>query len=389
MGTVLIHCPCCQAHLTASEEFVGKRARCKGCGETFLIEAPSLEDSVASWLGDLPPGADETQSSRGASATTTAAPGAWPAKPHPPRSGALAGGKTHTPEASAPADRLLRLSHLDQMGAFFIFPASLLANEQFRASMPRCCLNCGSANNLTVHLIVWNAKLPERLRTKGQSLRVRVTQEELVHLGGPELVRHLPAVPDMPSPFDLPMPYFICNICAPTGAVMTHIRPREDGTEECELGISSMKRAAEFLAHNLGRDHEDYKRLLSETEKRLNDPWRALPLAVRNRIGQWYTAGQDERFISYIQDMDFAKAESGMGGLVLTNRRLIFHKLGAHREVPLKERIELRVHEQENKYQLAINVTGAKPMLLHCDPGAVDQIRKTLRAAGSLYTFKA
>ena len=110
------------------------------------------------------------------------------------------------------------------------------------------------SNALNVHLVIWPSKLPDRdrMHMKDAGVHVRTTIEQLGRLSGPELLAQLPRQPNVPTPYDLPMPYYICNRCSPVGAIIAHVRPKPDGSEECELGIASLRRAAEFLAHNLG-----------------------------------------------------------------------------------------------------------------------------------------
>ena len=53
MGLIAIECPKCHVTLHAPDTYVNKRARCKGCGQVFTIKAPSLDDSVVSWLSEI------------------------------------------------------------------------------------------------------------------------------------------------------------------------------------------------------------------------------------------------------------------------------------------------------------------------------------------------
>jgi hypothetical protein len=192
----------------------------------------------------------------------------------------------------------------------------------------------------------------------------------------------------MPAPFDLPMPYFICNRCTPAGAVMTNVRHLPDGTEECELGVASLKRAADFYARNVGREQADYQQIVDAIDARKNDPWKGLPLAVRNRLENWYRPHEGERFVCYIPDHDFAKAEAGMGGLVLSDKRMVYRKFSAQAEIRLDERVEVHAENTPDHYTVRIGRPGEKPMALHCDPSALEVIRQTLRRVGAQYTYR-
>ena len=385
MGDVLdIQCPSCHVRLRVPVEYLNKRARCKACGHVFVIKPPSLEDSIMEWLAEADEFEDASASKAGETMYVPPPPRPQaPAVSAPPRRQAAV-----TPSVTAKMP--LRLSHVDTLGAFFLFPPSLLEDPEFRSSMPRCCLSCGVTHSLKLHLVIWSSKLADRDRTKFRvpALQGNIRTEDLVRMSGTKLLGALPRVPNMPSPFDLPMPYFICNRCSPVGAVMTHVRTSPTGQQECELGIASLRRAAEFFAHSLGRDHPDYACLAREIKRRKGDPWKALPLSVRNRLEHWLQLESGEKFICYIRDLDFAKGEAGMGGVAMTDRRIVYHKYAAQREIRLTERIELRAENTHDHYLLRIGRPGERPFVLHCEPSSTEIIRQTLRRAGAKYTYK-
>ncbi len=393
MPTVRVRCPHCETQFRVPRVHLGRKGRCAECQAVFVLSASDLEDSVMEWLAleeiqgqaqaqAAPQAAPPVQAVRGGPAT--ARPAVSPARAEPARRARGA------PTQDRSRSGMLRLAHVDAMGAFFTFPSWLLGDSAFRASLPRCCLCCGVTHGLTVHLIVWPSKLPDRDRMglRNEFFRVSLGMEELAHLSGVQLLEVLPKVPNMPPPFDEPMPYFICHRCSPAGAIMAHVRPTNDTVDECELGIASLRRAAEFLANSLGREHPDYQCLLKEAERRRRDPWIGLPLAVRNRIAQWFSAQEGEKFLCYLRDHDFAQAEAGSGGLVVTSSRLIYHKYAGHHEIPLGQPLVLEVVHKADKFQLRITAPDCHPVTLHCDSGAVDVVRCALRGAGAHFTYR-
>ncbi len=416
MEMIAIQCPSCQATLHAPVDYIGKCAKCKGCGHVFLIKAGGLEDSIASWLAEGNDAVDRDESgethdvaaieekqARPAAAAkkpapspaanpppavvqrpVAAAPG--PAKPAPVPQKVQAAPKPApkpVPQRAIPPQRPprpgpvstvrkaptsfgaksgLRVSHVDVLGAFFVFPSRLLEDVSFRASLPRCCLGCGVGQGLKTHLVMWTSKFQGHdpgVLTQ-HDIGTAIGAEVLHRLSANKLLEALPHVPNLPHPFDLPMPYFICNRCTPAGAIMTHVRPMvEEGWEQCELGIASLKRAMEFLARNLGRDHEDYALLDEALREHKADAWRALPLPVRNRIEAWYKAAPGERFLCYVRDSDFAQAEAGLGGLVMTDRRMVYRKTRIQREVWMTDKLELATGQENGQYVLKIGRVGA------------------------------
>lgn len=401
MAHAHVICPFCHAQMGVPQELIGRQAKCKWCSKVITLQTDAdLEDSVFAWLvadEGAPPDAGARSAVKPVAkaatvkkAATAVSPAGGHVRVEPAEDEALAGGAGIF-AAGQTGEPLVQLAHIDQMGAFFTFPSQLLYDVQFRSSMPRCCLACGVTHSLNVHLVVWTSKLPDRdrLRLKSGGLRVRILAEELIRLSGADLIGRLPRVPNIPPPYDLPMPYYICNRCSPAGQVMTHVRPGPAGEDICELGIASLKRAAEFFARTSGRPHPDYQRLLGEADQRKKDPWGALPLAVRNRISNWFKPIAGERFLGYVRDYDFAQGEAGQGGLVLTSRRVIFQKFAAHREAPISEQFALVARRGEMSYHLEIRTSDARPMLLHCDPSAADKVREVFKSLGVRYTYKA
>ncbi len=387
MGPIQIQCPACHAPFRVPAESLGKRARCRKCGHEFVIKGPNLEDTVLGWLNDDIPAEAPPKAARRSAAVAqprqvAAAQASKSAEPPAPM-----------PEEAPAVEQALRLSHIDALGAFVLFPPSLLLDPAFRSSMPRCCLGCGSKRNLRVHLVRWQSIYTSADRSQRRDddkpVPSTVGAEALIDLPDDKLLAALPVQPNIPSPYSLPFPYYICGRCSPVGAIMTHVRQDLEGNAVCEIGISSLKRAAQFLARNLGRNHGDFQRLHEEIQSGQADSWTALPLAVRNRIDKWFRAVEGERFVCYLRDADFAKAESGLGGLVITDRRAVFHKFASHREFPLSKDIAIQVDQPDGGYQITFTAKEVKPAVLKADPSVVETIRATLDALEATYTLRA
>ncbi|TFG85901.1 MAG: hypothetical protein E4H17_04625 [Gemmatimonadales bacterium] len=386
MAEVVIHCPACKAELHCSKEMVGKRARCRGCGKVFVItipaaKVPELEDSIVDWLseGDV----DESLAAQPARVRIAAdGSGVVPLLKRAARPSAQ-------PEAETGR---LRLKQLDEHGARFAFPATLLSDPEFRNSMPQCCLGCGAEHDLKVNLIVWQDKLlsDEVPALAHSGILVNVQAESLMGFEGRNLLDRLPKVPHMPTPFDLPMSFFLCANCTPDDALKIAVSPPNHGEAECELGISALLPAAAFFANHFGTEHTQYKQLIKAARlARLKerDPWRALPRPVRNRIANWFNCGKGEEFICYVSDSDRGKAEAGMSGVVVSSKRIVYFKFGALRQIDLSEEVRLRVEKTHERYQLHLISAQAKDCVLHCKPAGAEAIRRAIRKAGGMYTF--
>jgi hypothetical protein len=285
-----------------------------------------------------------------------------------------AGAATHAP---------IRLDHVDTMGAFFLFDSDLLYEESFRAGFPQRCILCGTPRSLSVYLVVWSSKLADRAK-KDRAVQERAPAvrklDELGGLTGGDLLKVLGRVEHMPEPYCLPFPYYVCQSCSPLGAVVTDVHSTADGMKEiCELGISSVPQAEQFIRQVCGADSEVYRQLREVRQKAHGDAWLMLPLGVRNRIKQWYEQREDERFIAYIPDADFAKAEAGSGGLVLTDRRLVYHKALANLEIPLTEEVHLEPKEKGSRLLIEISASNTtKTVRLAAQPTYIDQLRSLI-----------
>jgi hypothetical protein len=404
MSMIALICPACSAPLRVDERCLGRKGRCPSCGGVFTLsatmtrpEGSATDDDVLSWLGG---------SKRGRNAHREApAPGASPAKT-PVRAEAEAPAPAPKPEAqeataeqgeyrgrddqdSASREKgrfNIRLDHVDSMGAFFLFDSRLLHDEKFRQSFPRSCILCGSDQDLSVYPVLWSCKLRGKT-SKNDLLRQGPYVRRLKDLQarkGPELLAELKEVENVPSPYSLPFPYFVCSSCSPVGALMTHVRTDESKNEEgivketCELGICSLSQAEKFAQVVCGKETEAVGQIRQARKACVSDAWRALPLAVRNRIKQWFKQAEEENFIAYISDADFAKAEAGSAGLVVTNRRLVYRKSLSVVEFSRDEQIDVQEQSKNDKLLLVLSGPEGRSAKLAADPGCVDRIKELI-----------
>ena len=374
MSAIEMNCPKCHAALKVPENAVGKRGRCHLCGATFII-APPINESVDSekvaenvvsdWLSTAPPPGQETSSQEPSTPPTKQAPlsDTKPAKTS----------KKHFP---------MHLDHLDTMGAFFQFKAELLRNEKFRSSIPRQCIVCGTRDNLSIHLIVWTAKLAKQHRTgvRDNNSHFVLKLDKLSALSSKELLSKLPLVENVPKPYCLPFPYYVCSSCSSVGAVVTDVRFGPDGqAHECELGISSLALAEKFLVAVCGVEAPGLRDIRRTKRERKGDPWQQLPLSIRIRIQRWYKQKGNEKFVAYFSDADYTKAEAGLAGVVLTNHRLVYHKNVALIEMSLSETVRVNSTTKGSHVKLEIKSGEDKVAHLTALPSDADVFQRLLQ----------
>jgi DNA-directed RNA polymerase subunit M/transcription elongation factor TFIIS len=387
-----VACPSCGAVLGVPQESEGRKGRCRSCGTVFPIplavdedelstEGSASDEDIISWLAGSPEaeaqaGLQSAAADRpaGSAAPTKKAPTAKPPLRKAPATGARTSAEPRPKKRKFP----VRLGHVDEMGAFFLFDPQLLHDEGFRCCFPQKCIVCGGKKHLSVHVVVWSNKLPGR----GQfGMRTSYSQsvyalDELEGRTGRELLAALDRVESLP--------YYVCRACSPVGAIVTGVRFAPGGNrQECELGIFSLERAEEFIVAVRGPESRALVQVRRALEKTRDDPWRALPLAVRSRIGKWYERQEHERFIAYLPDGDFAKTEAGMAGIVVTDRRLVYRKFASRFEVPLTEKITISSKRSGRPDQLQILCPGQKPALFIAGPSGAERLRRCLSQQGA------
>lgn len=382
---VQVVCPGCSLKFKVPIHLVGKRARCNDCQTIFVLEAPTemLEDTVAGWLFDaaMPPKSEKNAGSAGG---TGVASGHAPAEPvaakpamHAPSTVAQRSAAASIPAAGREP---VRLERIDEMGAYFEFPAECLPDCQIRSSMPRKCLGCGSNRSLQVHLLVWTDRLPARDQMRVQDADTHAAGMLAQYEGqsAEEFLGRLPQVKALPTPFSLPFPYYVCPDCSSIGEILTHVLSHGQ-REYCQIMIANLEVAAEYLANNGGAGSEDYQMVLEGWQLQKQDPWRTLALGVRNRLSNWFEKKSGERFVEYYPDAEFSKAELGNAGIILTNHRAIYRKYSARRDFEMNKATNLRCIPGEGKWQLEITQAGARAAILSLSPDQADRFIKKCR----------
>lgn len=382
MQTVDVVCPSCGERLTVSREHIGRKGRCQSCREVFIITDTSgvplgqnqtdLGETIIGWL-------DESEQAAALKSKTAVAPRPA-ARPRQARQ----------VNKNKPPDRRkqfpIKLGHVDEMGAFFLFSPDLLYDEDFRSAFSQRCVVCGNRRHLSVHLVVWSSKLPGRGEFGARTSYSRSVFEldKLGGLTGGDLLAKLDRIENLPEPYCLPFPYYLCPDCSPIGAIVPDVRLAADGQSQiCELGIFAPKQAEEFVQAVGGPDCKALKALREEKRHDHDDPWRALPLAVRSRIKQWFNLEDGEKFVVYIPDGDFTKTEAGLAGIALTNKRMVFRKFASRVEIPLTERITIESVTAKGRSQLQISSRDTKPALLVANDVLAERLRMSLRRQGA------
>ena len=387
-----VHCPHCNSPLTVHPAAAGKSGRCPMCRQTFVVPLADdlLDDAITELLEEDPPapsGDDDIPPPPKPSSSVPMKkkrdfmPRKEPAAHAPvetkPKDAAKSGiqhrpdGKrvyvvrsaiTHckkaesdpdaapsarpetpppaaAPRQAAPAQRddIIRLEPcgVNASGVHLRFRDSALMRVPFRASMPMWCIGCGEqdASKLVARPLAW----VDRTHASDQNVG-EVESHYSAHVKpgqtGREIVEAMNRLEHLHFPLNQTMPYYACSNCAGHISVDAISYSTSHGTQ-CEVTIPSGSYALEWLGRVNGIVGEEYEMLQQGVRNLETDAWRDLPDQVRERLAAWFSFQGGEHFLAFISDVDFPKKDHGLGGVVITDDRLVYCKYNHKGMIPL------------------------------------------------------
>ncbi|MBI5722882.1 MAG: hypothetical protein HZA50_02910 [Planctomycetes bacterium] len=373
MALKRITCPMCGSVLAMPSAKAGANIRCGKCNARFPL--PRSDDTIAGWM-------DDTVDDLGADKY---APSKRPAAAQPP--GAQGGTASRTHEQFVPpppsSEGEIRLVRADKTGALFEFPADRLLEHSFRTAMPRLCVRCGIKNNIIPHLVIFGQEMMDCLTMEAERVKEAVivlNDPAAMTLPNDELLKRFSKVPNVPQPADLPMPYWVCDMCTASKMVAAQAEINfETGAGSCRLMITKLRIAESFLAAAGGsgsKDHEELKKQIAAVRE---SPWEILQEVVQNRLQQWFKIKDDESFLAYVPDRTRMRAEDGMAGIVVTDQRMTLHTAARHKETPVAVAMEMELSVSGGKSNLKIQ-TGGMEIGMILDREGVSGLRRALIA---------
>jgi hypothetical protein len=203
-----------------------------------------------------------------------------------------------------------------------------------------------------------------------------------------QILERLPKVQRVSPPGDLPMPYWICDMCSPTNMIFARgdFADDEHGGS-CRLQIRRLWRAEEFLVNAGGEETGAHEQLVEALEKNPERPWDALAGVVQQRLQQWYRPHRGENFLTYVPDATRARTEDGMSGIVVSSRRLIYHSSMRHRESDKGEPLELEFGLRGREGTLRIKGPNWEIKKIAVDKIGLERLRKALAKEGFVTTW--
>ena len=272
------------------------------------------------------------------------------------------------------------LIRIDQRGAMFEFPASLLVGETIRGAMPRRCLRCGETHHIHSHMVIFAHHMTESSSIEAQYApgQKSLSEKDILKKSTADILQLLPEIRKIPSPGNLPMPYWICDMCSPSNMVYAQNMIGSNGEGTCRLQIQRIWRAEEFFIAAGGQDSNAHKEIIEAFEGNAEKPWDTLPGAIQQRLQQWYKPHKGERFVAYIPDRMRVRTQDGMGGVVLTNRRLIYNCAQRYHEVERGEQLDMDFARSEEKMTLHIKTPSWEVTKMIVDKHGLERLRRSM-----------
>lgn len=342
-----VRCPKCEAVLGVPEDYRGNRFICGSCRSKFKIASLSDEE-ILDLIG--PRNLDETTA------------GMYPAMDEG-ELGADGEHHDHHDLAMKLATHMdtgitdLDMVRIDANGVLFEFSADIYKTPEFRSAFPKKCLRCGVEHHLRPHIVIFSKQMKDSASVENEYITSKpvITENDLLTKSSLDLLKIMPDVPRVPEPSELPMVFWICDLCSPDNMVFAQNKLTAQGGK-MRMQIRRLWRAEEFLKNFGAQDSPAHKRLVSDIEENKETPWDCLPGVVQQRMRQWFKPGRGEIFSAYTPDRTHSRTEDGMSGIVVTNRRLIFNSSMRHREADKSTQLELDFFRASEKGQYKINI---------------------------------
>ena len=367
-----VKCPSCATVLGVPVQFKGTRCLCTNCHTKFSIPSFS-EAEIMDVIG---------RKKKGDSVVANAldVEGPQPIPMEEEISVVASEVALDTAEGFSTGIEGFYLIRIDRHGAVFEFSASLLVGETIRGAMPRRCIRCGETHHIYPHLVIFAHHMAESASIEAQYVpsRKELSERDILTRSIADILQLLPKIRKIPSPGNLPMPYWVCDMCSPSNMIYAQnmITHNEEGA--CRLQIQRIWRAEEFLVAAGGKASDAHKEILRTLEGTAEQPWDTLPGAIQQRLQQWYHPHKGERFVAYIPDRSRVRTQDGMGGVLLSNRRLIHNCSRRYHEVEKGEQLDMDFAMSEGKMTLHVKTPSWEIKQMVVDKHGLERLRRSM-----------
>ena len=244
-------------------------------------------------------------------------------------------------------------------GVTLAFAAEWLKHEVFRTSMPIRCAFTGrgpDAGLVSRPMIFLNRCDDGSMQAR--SLELRYEQRLGKQHSPREHVRGIGRMPMLSEPFDQPLLYYAQSTKVGDALTCSASLDIDTEGESCQVLIPHGEVAVDWLSRVNGRCGPEYAMLKTTVATLRNDAWSELPDKVRQRLESWCKFERGERFKLYLRDADLTAADAGLGGVVVTDRRLLYHKFRHSRSLSLNQSAVLHLRTDPKFTRLTLESGG-------------------------------
>ncbi len=286
----------------------------------------------------------------------------------------------------------LAVLEINQSGVKFAFDSIWLDQAAFRASMPMRGVFGGNntREDLRARPMVWADRSGAVIRSI-TDVETRYEQPLLANWNHRDIINAMGIIEGLPRPFCNPMPYFVDKYHLNMSLTCSTFK-RPDGGLTCEVTIANGDVALEWLRNVNGMCGPEFEALQRELQIIHSDRWALLPEQVRQRVTVWCRFQTRERFQLYLNDAEMSIRDAGLAGLVVTDRRMIYHKFHHNGQVDLASPGTLIVKKIDETFQLFYegwNMPGHRVKLVKLKADDVTTLTTTLAAHPTLQVQQA
>lgn len=397
MSRITLHCPECNADLIVPESAAGRRARCSKCQARFVVPDAEelLEMQIAQMASDeLGDRWNEDEPEKATLAMAAAAAAAPP--PRRPKTVAADAAETgdtimgmpalerpdspvshpaaerpDAPPASDPAAEpgeypdnpcrpparpYLVVRKVEPHGVHFAFDVRWLRDRRFQVSIPKRCAYSGETKKLTARPVVAKNRTADTT-TRARAVEMHYEQDVGAKYSPFTLIDAIARLEGVKAPFDLPLIYYAADGHT-NNALDCWATHQDDGTEIVEVQIPHGEVALKWLERINGFCDPACEKLKADIDGLGSNAWLAVPEKIRQRLEAWCRFERGEKFLIYLRDADMTSSDAGLGGIVVTDRRLLYHKYRQSLSTSLNQEATLHVRTDDRVARLTLEAHG-------------------------------